>query len=109
MRRWPGLAGMLLAASAAQGAGADCEALRAAIQARIRAHGVADAVVAIEDAGATPRGKVVGQCELGTKRLVQLAAPPARPASSAASAPPRSRVITECDDGRTVTPGPCKR
>ena len=82
-----------------------CEDLREQVLGRYRANGVADAqidIVELADAG-----REVGRCDRGARKLV-LRARGAGASPVAASAPPPRAVITECDDGRTVTTGRCR-
>jgi hypothetical protein len=94
----------------------DCEELRSAVEARIRAHGVKSFTVAVVDADAKTTGRAVGSCELGSKKLVyaqrpdQAApGPSSAPVRAIAPARPKAEVITECADGRVITQGNCKR
>lgn len=78
-----------------------CEDLREQVLGRYRANGVADAqidIVALSDTG-----REVGRCDRGARKLVLRAR-----GAGAASVPPPRAVITECDDGRTVTTGRCR-
>lgn len=92
--------------------GASCEAIRAQIDAKVRATGVNDFALAILDADAPSSGRVVGSCELGTKKIVyersgsaqQPAQAPQQPRAKSKSSP----VITECKDGSVSVGGDCK-
>jgi|WetSurMetagenome_2_1015567.scaffolds.fasta_scaffold18886_5 hypothetical protein len=97
-----------------------CDALRASVEAKIRRNGVSDFSVSVIDANKTPNGRVVGSCELGTKKLVyvpgsQAVAPVAAPTSPPLPSPSASlgfggeRMIVECFDGKVYTEGPCKK
>lgn len=91
-----------LAGSAGAAPAADnCESIRAQVEAKVRAGGVAEFRLEVVDAQAKVAGKVVGSCALGTRKIVYTA----RAASAPASA---ERVLTECRDGR-VTYGDCQR
>jgi hypothetical protein len=93
----------------------DCETLRAQVEAKIRANGVAQPVVRVVDAAAPAAGRLVGNCERGAKKLVYTA--PAASASSTSPPPPaasaaagrRPPVVTECADGRVITEGSCRK
>lgn len=97
-------------ASHAQGAG--CDAIRAQIDAKVRASGVNDFTLSVLDAEAPSSGRVVGSCELGTKKIVyersastqQSPQPSQAPAAKPRSAP----MITECRDGSVSVGGNCK-
>src|SRR5689334_21576125 len=97
MRR-PLLAALLCAATAgaAHAQAASCEALRTQIDAKVRASGASGYTLAIVAADAKVAGKVVGSCELGTKKIVYAAG------RAPASAPQEAPILTECKDG-TVT------
>lgn len=94
-----------------------CEPLRERVETTIRAAGVERFTVTIVDAAASVPGKVVGNCEAGTKKLVYVkgdargVAPQPR-AASAANAPPKARkpapMITECKDGSQPADGVCR-
>jgi hypothetical protein len=94
-----------------------CEQLREQVETTIRAAGVERFTVSIVDASASVPGKVVGNCEAGTKKLVYVkgdargAVPQSRTAP-AASAPAKARkpapMITECKDGSQPADGVCR-
>jgi len=100
--RWALAACLLLPAWAGA---VTCEDLREQVLAKYRANGVADVQIEIVDTAAA--GREVGRCDRGARKLVLLAKGGTAP-QAAASTPPARPVITECDDGRTVTPGRCK-
>lgn len=116
MRRIPcAPALLLLLLSSGSGAclaadhGSNCEAIRTQIDAKVRASGTTDYAVTVVGTDAKVAGKVVGTCDLGTKKIVYARSGPASPA--AAATPPRGTsdddVITECKDGRVVRGGDC--
>lgn len=97
---------------------AGCEELAAQIDAKIRAAGVAQFTLTTVDAAADAGGRVVGTCELGTKKIVYEpgpthgAVPATRPAQQPAPAPARPRdepMLTECRDGTVKMGGDCRR
>jgi hypothetical protein len=92
-------------ASAAGG----CDALMAEIDAKIRAGGVNDFnLAAVDAADSALAGKVVGSCELGTKKIVySRPGPPAAPAGPAG--PRREPILTECKDGSVTVGGDCRK
>lgn len=105
-------AGLLLATmQAAQAAG--CDQLRSEVEGRIAAAGVTRFSVTVVDASApVTSGKVVGSCELGSKKLVYEASPTA-PATGATAATPgpaggSERILTECRDGTVSMGGSCR-
>ena len=61
---------LLPATGAAQAQAKDCEELKAEIDARIRANGVAQFTLAIVDKDAPDEGKVVGTCGGVTKKIL---------------------------------------
>ena len=97
---------------------ATCDELRAEIEARIAAAGVARFTVAVADAAAplAPGAKVVGSCDRGGKSIVYEvqsdgAATGATGPSAAAGRPPASRaapILTECRDGTQSVGGDCR-
>ena len=104
----------LLALFTTAGASAGtCEALRAQIETRIRAAGVAVFTLEVVDAGHTAAGKVVGTCDQGAKKIVYAQGQSAnRPPSVAAKPPatPRSdAILTECKDGSVSVGGDCRK
>ena len=116
------LAAAALAFAAGAGAGAShaagCEELAAQIDAKIRASGVTQFTLTTVDAAADAGGRVVGTCELGTKKIVyergptQGAVSATSPAQQSAPAPARSRdepMLTECRDGTVRMGGDCRR
>lgn len=94
-----------------------CDELRDSIGARIRAGGVGSFSLTVVAADASAPGAVVGRCELGAKKIlyvkgVAAAVPTPSTAPSAPAAKPKAaapEVITECDDGSSVTHGECKK
>jgi hypothetical protein len=96
-----------------------CDELRSSIDARIRTTGVNNYSLSVMAASATAPGSVVGSCELGSKKIVYAkaaaevagSAPAPRPAAPNGPKPTATApaVITECDDGATVTHGECKK
>lgn len=99
---------LLLAAAAGPALAATCDEIRASIEARIRANGVAGFSVTAVDLAASAPGKQVGTCDAGRKKIMYVrdAGPTAASAPAAASRP---AVITECADGRVVRDGTCKK
>lgn len=107
-----------------------CDELRAHIEARLHAGGVQSYTLAVVAANAPAPGKLLGSCELGSKKIYQVkdAATPARtpaqpvlptPAASATPKPAAApapkpapqaapAMITECDNGSSVTQGTCR-
>ena len=108
-------AALLLVGSASSAT--TCEALRAQIDTKIRAAGVQNFTLSVMDAGANTDGKVVGNCDLGTRKIVYLksdAAPvdtsTAGSSSAAPHAPaPPDAMLTECKEGYVSTGGDCRK
>lgn len=106
----------LLLALATTSALADrCETVRSEIEDKIRAAGVKEFSVVVVEPSASAPGKVVGNCDQGTRKIVysRKESSPAQ-STSAAKAAPRSSaepapIITECKDGSTAVGGQCKK
>jgi len=95
-----------------------CDELRASVEAKIRRNGVSDFTVSVIAANHAPNGKVVGSCELGTRKLVYVPGTrAAAPAPAAPQSPPPTTsakaggepMIVECFDGKVYSEGPCKK
>jgi hypothetical protein len=95
-------AGLLLALAAPAGAADTCEAIQARIDAKIRASGVQAFTLRTVDAAAKVDGKVVGSCDLGTKKIVYAQA-------GAAARPGKDAILTECKDGTVTLGGDCRK
>ena len=98
-----------LVAGAVHGA-ESCEALRAQIEAKIAAAGVARFTVTTIDAAAAADGQVVGSCELGSKKIVYRREGGAAPAAASPRPPVRGEpILTECKDGTVSIGGDCRK
>jgi len=80
-----------------------CEEIRARIDAKIRASGVATFTLATVDAASSAAGRTVGTCDKGAKKIVYVQH---GKAAAARDAPP---VITECRDGSVSVGGDCRK
>ncbi|HSV59486.1 MAG TPA: DUF1161 domain-containing protein [Variovorax sp.] len=103
-------AALLLASSASQAADTNnCDAIRAQIDAKVRASGVSDFALSVVAADAQANGRVVGSCDLGSRKIVydRVSSPGVAPAQSKAN-PRRERILTECKDGSVSMGGDCK-
>jgi Protein of unknown function (DUF1161) len=114
---------LALPLAALVGAGAafaapNCDAIRAQVDAKIRASGVSNFTLNTVASDAPVTGKVVGTCDLGTRKIVYVPGPQsavavAAGASSASrSAPVRAKgepMLTECKDGSSSLGGDCKK
>lgn len=93
-------------------AGKDCEQLRSEVARRYEAGGIASPALQLLPSSAPTSGKVVGVCELGSRKLVYLEAkgtPSPAPAPTGAKAPGAAApVLTECKDGTVSMGGSCK-
>jgi Protein of unknown function (DUF1161) len=98
----------------------NCDSLRAQIEGKIKAAGVASFSVAVADSAANVPGKVVGTCAKGAKKIMytqQSAAPSSTmpaPAAAASKPPlpaknPADAILTECKDGSVSVGGSCKK
>ena len=97
---------LLLASSASSAS--NCDAIRSQIEAKIRASGVTSFRLSTVEADAGAVGRVVGTCDLGTKKIIYVAAN--TPAS--AQVKPKSAsepILTECKDGSVSLGGECKK
>ena len=95
-------------------AGKDCEQLRAEVMRRYEAGGIVSPALQLLPSSAATSGKVVGSCDLGSRKLVYLGGQGGHP-SLPASAPTSARqpgaaapVLTECKDGTVSMGGSCK-
>jgi hypothetical protein len=99
------LAAAALALAGTAAAASTCESIRAQIDAKIRASGVLSFSLATVDADAKANGKVVGSCDLGTKKIVYLpGSTSARPVN-----PGKDAILTECRDGTVSVGGDCRK
>ncbi len=93
-------------------AGKDCEQLRSEVVRRYQGGGIASPEVQLLPSSAATSGKVVGSCELGSKKLVYLDAKgtpvPASPPVAVRPSPPAAPLLTECKDGTVSMGGSCK-
>jgi hypothetical protein len=114
----PSLAFVALLLAGSASSAATCESISAQIDAKIRAAGVQHYTLTTMDAGAKANGKVVGSCDLGTKKIVYaLGDVPAHTpavgsssgAPSAPAGPGQEVILTECKDGYVVSGGNCKK
>jgi len=105
------LTGLLIAATSQA---ETCEAIKAQIESKIKAGGVANFSLELIDAADTAKGRVVGTCGLGSKKIVYSVGPAT--AASAAPGPTTgksgtkdSAILTECQDGSVSVGGDCKK
>ena len=94
-----------------------CEDLRAEVESKVRGANVAQFTVSIVEASASEPGKVVGNCDRGSKKLLYTqsnsAAGTKTPADpSPAPVRPARKVepiLTECKDGSVSMNSDCKK
>lgn len=95
----------------------NCEDIRTRIDAKIKTTGVEKYALTIVDTAASAPGKVVGSCDLGSRKIVYNkdssanptpAAPPA-PIRSKTPSPNSSTILTECKDGSVSVGGDCRK
>jgi Protein of unknown function (DUF1161) len=126
------LPAVVLACLSAPSYADNCEDLRAQIDAKIKAAGVASYSVAVVDSAASAPGKVVGSCARGQKKIMYAvnAAPTAlqtkppvattsAPVAAASAVPAKKpavavsksgdAILTECKDGTVSKGGSCKK
>jgi hypothetical protein len=99
---------LLLASTASHADNNNCAAIRDQIDAKIRASGVTDFALAVVDANAQAEGKVVGSCDLGTRKIVYLKTSSPGVSPSSKPRPAREQILTECKDGSVSMGGDCK-
>jgi hypothetical protein len=88
----------------------NCDALRSAIETKIRANGVAQPQISVVPMDTDAPGRVVGSCAKGTMKILYSAGPNSAPNTAPHTAPKAPPVvITECADGRVITSGSCKQ
>lgn len=107
----------------------NCDAIKADIDARVRAGGLSNHSLSVVDKSAPAAGRVVGSCDQGSKKILMtqpaLPGQPARPAQAASgpvAAVPvagtrrdnrRSSatddILTECKDGSIITGPDCSK
>ncbi|MFT3665305.1 DUF1161 domain-containing protein [Piscinibacter sp.] len=90
-----------VAPAAALAQAGNCDEIRARIEAKMRAAGVAEPRLLVAEKDAKAAGKVVGSCDLGRRQIVQL--------PHGASAPRGGdAILTECKDGTVKLGGDCR-
>jgi len=95
--------------------GKSCEQLRAEVARKYEGGGIATPELQILAASAPSPGKVVGSCEMGSKKIVYLGSKGMAGGGSAAApagakpADTRPPLLTECKDGSVSMGGSCKR
>ena len=108
MLRCHSVAIMLFVASTASHAN-NCDAIRAQVEGKIRAAGVTSFTLSIVEADARVPGKVVGTCDLGTKKIIYVPGKSPATAEPKSPNPPSEPIITECKDGSVSRSGDCKK
>jgi Protein of unknown function (DUF1161) len=105
----------LLSTLAAVGAGApagaqtsNCEPLREQIAAKFKAGGLPQVQLLVVDAGTASTGKVVGTCDRGTRKIVQVNSRSVTPPAKAAPGK-NDPILTECKDGTVSMGGSCRK
>jgi Protein of unknown function (DUF1161) len=117
----------ILALACSASFASNCDELRAQIEGKIKAAGVASFTVTVVDHAASAAGKVVGTCERGAKKIMYLHSPAsgaATPTATHHAASPAAQpvaktrppakaagdaILTECKDGSTSIGGSCKK
>ena len=98
----------LLLASPASYATNNCDSIRAQVDAKVRASGVTNFILSVVEAEAKVSGKVVGSCDLGTKKIVYNQSSSPAPSQPQAK-PSEEGILTECKDGSVTIGGNCKK
>lgn len=100
---------MLIASSFSHGQQNNCGAIRTQIESKIRSSGVESFTLQVVEAKVKLAGKVVGTCDLGTKKIVyDSSTEPASTGTQPKAMASEERILTECKDG-SVTYGECKK
>jgi hypothetical protein len=81
-----------------------CETLRARIETQIRDAGVQNFRVDVVDAAASAPGQLVGNCGLGTRKIMYVRG---SPTNNVAPAERADTILTECKDGTVSKGGSC--
>ena len=97
--RWVGLA---VALTPTVGMANNCEAIQQQIEARIKASGATGWTLTTVPVDAQLPGKVVGQCDLGRRKIVYQA-------GTSAAARAEAPILTECKDGSVSLGGDCPK
>ena len=79
---------------------ASCEDIRARIEAKLNSAGIDKYSLTVVDTAATSPGKVVGTCDLGTKKILYAKDPSPNDSSA---------ILTECRDGSASVGGDCRK
>lgn len=101
-------AAALLALAASASHANNCDSIRTGIESKIRASGTKNFTLSVLPADARSAGRVVGTCDLGSKKIVYVqegaaSAAPARPVAK------QEGLLTECKDGSVTVGGDCKK
>lgn len=97
--RWLALAIALMPAASLAN---NCETIQKQIETRIKASGAVGWTLTTVPVDTQVPGKVVGQCDLGRRKIVY------QPAASAAGRP-EPPLLTECKDGSVSLGGDCPK
>jgi hypothetical protein len=92
----------LLGPLGANAQGLSCRSLLGEIEAKYRTGGISNPVLTIVEATATAaRGRVVGTCEHGSKKIIYI------PSGNPSSQRQPESILTECKDGSVSIGGTC--
>jgi len=97
--RWLGLA---IALMPTIGMANNCEAIQQQIEARIKASGATGWTLTTVPVDAQVPGKVVGQCDLGRRKIIYQT-------GTSAAAKAEAPILTECRDGSVSLGGDCPK
>lgn len=88
-----------------------CDELRAEVETKIRSSGVAQFTISVADTDAVVPGKVVGSCDMGSKKLLYTQVQVTDGANLAADLPAKKNdvMLTECKDGFVSVAGNCTK
>ena len=89
MHRFLGVAPLIVAAIPVAALARDCNEVKAEIDAKIKAKGVANYMLQIVDGSVAKEGKIVGSCGVGAKSIVYFKDPGSKGALDPASPSPK--------------------
>lgn len=103
----------LIGSLGASAQGLSCESLRGEIEAKYRRGGINNPELTVVEAATTTavRGRIVGICERGSKKIVYTPNGSQEGVSAVGAVPrkPASSIITECKDGSVFIGATCVR
>jgi hypothetical protein len=89
LRRFLGIAPLIVAAIPISALAKDCNEVKAEIDAKIKAKGVVNYVLQIVNGPDAKEGRIVGNCEVGAKKIVYFRGPSGNSAIKESSTSPK--------------------